>query len=64
MTLLALMHPTLVFAKKSKTASVDFSLHSHLTEGALGCLHPWAFPISFHNFLIWGVHALHSVKRW
>ena len=28
-----LMHPTLVL--KTNTASVDFSLHSHLTEGGL-----------------------------
>ena len=63
-TLLALIHPTLVLPKKSKTAPVDFSLHNHLTEGALGCLHPWAFPMSLHNFLIWGAHALHSVNRW
>ena len=51
-TLLALMHPTLVLPKKSNTASVDFSFYNHLPEGALGCFHPWAFPMSFHSFLI------------
>ena len=57
------MHPTLVLLKNAKTASVDFSFHSHFPEGALRCFHLWAFSISFHNFLIWGIQALHSVKR-
>ena len=63
-TRLVLMHPALVLPRKARTASVDFSFHSHLPEGALGCFHPWAFPISFHIFRIWGFQALHSVKRW
>ena len=62
--LLIPMHPTLVLLEYTETASVDFSFQSHLPEGALGCLHPCAFPMSFHNFLIWGSQALHSVKRW
>ena len=62
--LLALMHPTLVLPKKTSTASVDFSFHNQLPEGALGCFHPWAFPMSFHGLLIWGIQALHSVNRW
>ena len=47
-----MMHPTLVLPRNSKTAPVDFSLHSYLPEGALGCFHPCAFPMSFHSFLI------------
>ena len=40
-----LMHPTLVLPRNPKTASADFSLHSHLTEGALGCFHlPYILP--------------------
>ena len=31
--LLVLTHPTLVFFKKTKTASVDFSFQSHLPKG-------------------------------
>ena len=41
---LVLMHPTLVSLRNLKTASVAFSFQSHLTEGALGCFHPHAFP--------------------
>ena len=55
--------PYPVLPKEASTASVDFSFHSHLPEGALGCFHPWAFPMSLHSFLIWGIQALHSVKR-
>ena len=62
--LLALMHPTLVHPKKASTASVDFPFHKQLPEGALECFHPWAFPMSFHSLLIWGIQALHSVNRW
>ena len=61
--LLALMHPTLVLPKKASTSSVDFSFHNQLPEEALGCFHPWAFPMSFHSLLIWGIQTLHSVKR-
>ena len=59
-----LTQPTLVSLRKASTASVDFSFHNHLPEGALGCFHSWAFPISFHSRLICGIQALHSVKRW
>ena len=60
-----LMYPTLVSLKNAKIASVVFSFHSHQTEGALGCFHPHAFPISLHNLVIWGRRALHPVnKRW
>ena len=62
--LLALMHPTLVlvYLKNVRTASVAFSFQSHLTEGALGCFHPHAFPMSFYSLVIWGRQALRSVK--
>ena len=55
------MHPTLVSLRGFTTDSVafEFSLHSHLTERALGCFHPNAFPTSLHS-----LDALHSVKRW
>ena len=53
-----------VSLRKASTASVDFSFHNHLPEGALGCFHSWTFPISFHSRLICGIQALHSVKRW
>ena len=58
-----LKQPTLVSLRNASTASVDFSFHNHLPEGALGCFHSWAFPISFHSRLICGLQALHSVKR-
>ena len=60
----ALTQPTLVSLRKASTASVDLSFHSHLPEGALGCFHSWAFPMSFHSRLICGFQALHSVNRW
>ena len=47
---------TLVSCKKFKTASVARSTYRCLTEGALGCLHPYAFSISFHNRVAWGAH--------
>ena len=62
--LLVVMCLTLVLPEKSKTASVAISLHSHLSEGAFGCSHPHAFPISFHNLVIWGRKAPHSVNWW
>ena len=58
-----LMHPIPVSLDKSKTVSVDFSLHSHLAKGALGCFHPCAFPIPPHILLIYGRHALHPVNK-
>ena len=39
------MHPILVFLNNSKTTSVDFSFHSHLIEGVLGCFY-YALPHS------------------
>ena len=53
------MHSTLVLPKKASTASVGFSFHNHLPEGALGCSLPWAFLMSSHSVLIWGIQALH-----
>ena len=61
---LALMRPTLMPPRKANMASVGFSLHSHLPEGAPGYFHPQAFPISFHSCAICGRQAQHSVNRW
>ena len=58
------MYPALVFRRKSRTASVAFSFHKLLAEGALGCFHPHAFPVSFHAFLACGARVRHLVKRW
>ena len=60
---LVLMRPTLVSVRYPKTASVAFSFQSHLTEGALGCFHPNAFPLSFQNHLICCSQAWHSMER-
>ena len=57
------MQPTLVSHKNPSTASVAFSFHNHLAEGGLECFYPHVFPMSFHNFLAWGAHARHLVKR-
>ena len=57
-------HPTLVSPGNSKTASLAFSFHSHLTAGDPWCFHPHSLPTRFHSFLACGAHALHSTKRW
>ena len=57
-------HPTLVVRKNSKTASVAFSFHKCLTDGALGLSHSKASPTSFHSLLVCGRQAGHLVKRW
>ena len=57
-----LMHPTLISLGKIRTASIAFSLQSYITEGALGRFHPQALHMSFHNRLICGSQARHSVK--
>ena len=55
------MHPSLVFRKKVKTASVAFSSPNTLWMGPR-VLHPHAFPI-FHIALACGAQALHLATQ-
>ena len=45
----ATKHPTLVLLKKSSTSSVALSFQSSLAEGARGCFHQQAFPMSLQD---------------